>query len=119
MVGVVKRSSPIRRRRRRARTRDEIEASAIFGGGGPCEVHDGHECQGRVQSHHVVEKAKLKSIGRLDLLWDIRNRMRVCTWRHERHTGAYERIPLELVPAGARAFARELGLDWWLERIYG
>lgn len=109
----------IKRRRRRSRTAEEREESELFGQGGPCEVDDGHECQGRVQSHHVVEKAKLKRIGRFDLLWDRRNRMRVCTWRHERHTSGFERIPLALVPAAARAFARELGLDWWLERIYG
>jgi len=43
---------------------------------------------GPFQSHHVVEKQKLRIIGRLDLKWDVRNALRVCDDCHgKQHRG--------------------------------
>jgi len=43
---------------------------------------------GPFQSHHVVEKQRLRIIGRLDLKWDVRNALRVCHDCHgKQHRG--------------------------------
>lgn len=49
---------------------------------------------GPFESHHVTEKRKLKQVGRLDLLWDTRNAMRLCPDCHNRHTNRAAPIPL-------------------------
>lgn len=50
---------------------------------------------GSFQSHHVVEKQKLRIIGRLDLVWDTRNALRVCGDCHDAHTIGFRRINLD------------------------
>ena len=49
---------------------------------------------GNYESHHVVERSELRRVGRLDLLWDPRNCMRLCSDCHHRHTVRVEPILL-------------------------
>lgn len=50
---------------------------------------------GAYQSHHVVEKQKLRIEGRLDVKWDIRNCLRLCDSCHSAHTGGWRRVTLD------------------------
>lgn len=50
---------------------------------------------GGYETHHVVEKKKLKQDGRLDLVWDIRNALRLCHGCHAAHTYGYRRVNLQ------------------------
>lgn len=50
---------------------------------------------GDYQSHHVTEKSELRRRGRMDLVWDTRNSMRVCPDCHRRHTIGMDRIKLQ------------------------
>lgn len=70
------------------------------------------------QGHHVIEKSYLKRNGLGRLRWDQRNFMPLCQRHHSRHTGAFQRVPRHLLSAANWAFARELGLEWYLERYY-
>ena len=87
---------------------------------GPCQVCPEEEgvCSGPIQPHHVTEARTLRKHGLDDLRYDLRNRMAVCEHRHEQHTSAYKRIPRALVPKAAEEFARELNLDYLLDRFY-
>jgi hypothetical protein len=49
---------------------------------------------GAYESHHVVERSELRRVGRLDLLWDRRNCMRLCPECHRRHTNRAKPIVL-------------------------
>lgn len=49
---------------------------------------------GNYESHHAVERSELRRAGRLDLLWDRRNCLRLCARCHHRHTDRGEPIPL-------------------------
>lgn len=110
--------SPLRTRRRQALTAAERAAADVWNERGACEIDAPHVCDGRVENHHVIDREKLKEIGRPDLVFDVRNRLRVDYRTHRRHTTAVERIPFEWLPPAAIEFARELGLVWWLERFY-
>lgn len=120
-------SKPMRRTRikpgRKApRTEAEREASALWKAHvGPCQVcpAEGGECQGDVQGHHAVSKQALKRRGLHAFLWDTRNKIDVCTHRHEQVTNAYRPISAELLPDDVWAFAADVGLTWWVERMYG
>lgn len=75
-------------------------------------------CSGRIQGHHVVSKQALKKRGWHVFLWDTRNKLDVCEGRHAQHTDGVAAIPFELVPAAALEFARDLELEWYVERFY-
>jgi hypothetical protein len=75
-------------------------------------------------AHHVVEKQKLKAIGRTDLLWDPRNAMRLCKHPcHARHTNASQRVKLSALSNDNFAFAFEVlgaaAYDYLGERYEG
>lgn len=52
------------------------------------------------------------------LLWDPRNGICLDRRCHDKHESGFRPVPRELIPAKAFQFARELGLDWWLEKHY-
>lgn len=110
--------TPLRRGRPRRRTAGERAASAAWGTRGRCEIPYDHECDGRVENHHVIDQEKLRDVGREDLLWDPRNRLRVDNRTHRRHTNAVERIRRDALRPEHLEFAAELGLEWWIERFY-
>lgn len=87
---------------------------------GPCMIcpAEGAECAGPVQGHHAIDKRALKRRGLHRYLWDLRNRVPVCEWRHEQHTTRVKPIPRGLLPASVFEFAAELGLSWWVDRFY-
>ncbi len=87
---------------------------------GPCQVcpEEGGVCSGPVQPHHVTEARTLRKRGYHDHLYDTRNRLPVCEYRHEQHTSAYRRIPRRVVPPAAWEFARELDLEYLILRYY-
>lgn len=87
----------------------------------------GASCSGPLDAHHVTPKRALKryaKTSRLDrratlaLLWNPANGVPVCRRHHDEHERARRRIPRELLPAAAVAFARALELEPLLERTY-
>lgn len=117
--------------RRRPRVDDGLERrywrmSVIRGGCVMCkafpltpEERTGRHAQIRhVEGHHVLAKRHLKKRGFTDRLWDTRNGMGLCVLHHDRHESYLQRVPYELVPAGAIEFADELGLTALLEHDY-
>lgn len=59
-----------------------------------------------LERHHVL----LRQIVRREdgSEWDLSNSLDLCRLCHARHHSAFKRIPIELVPAAAVAFAEEL-----------
>lgn len=72
----------------------------------------------RIEGHHVISKQALRKRGLAGKFWDPRNGMPVLSSVHARHTAAFERIPFEALPESVFEFARELELEWLLERDY-
>ncbi len=79
---------------------------------------EGGVCDGPIDGHHCVSKQALKRRGLFAHLWDRRNRVPVCRFRHEQETSGYKPIPRGLLPASVFEFADELGLRWWVEKHY-
>lgn len=50
---------------------------------------------GAHESHHVVEKQKLRQINRWDVVWDTRNCLRLCPACHHSHTVGFRRVKLQ------------------------
>jgi hypothetical protein len=107
-------------KRRRRKPVGVIESDLWREGLGRCQVcpAEGKACRGRIQGHHVIEKKTLRRHGLDEFVWDKRNRLSVCEYRHEQHTSRYNPIPRSLVPQDALDFAREIGLDYVIERYY-
>jgi hypothetical protein len=95
--------------------REAWRASVVVGG---CVLAD-DECRGPVQAHHVLPKRVLKREGHEAKLWDQRNGVGLCELHHARVERRIQALPAALIPAGAWAFADEIGLRWWLDRFYG
>lgn len=89
--------------------------------------HAAHE----MECHHVVDQQRIKKYVAalrlaveeaerklISLLWDKRDGLAVCKVCHDKHTMAKERIPFALIPVKAHQFAREIGLDYTLDRYY-
>jgi hypothetical protein len=81
-----------------------------------------------VQGHHVITQQQLRiAASELNkdferLRWDTRNRLPLCARHHAAHHSAFHRIPRDVLEKACPKvfqFARELGLEWWLERTYG
>lgn len=81
----------------------------------------------KLEGHHILPKRYLKRVAkerRLSkeeterLLWSLANHMTLCGRHHNRHERALERVPAEVVPTRAWAFAESVGLTWVLGRIY-
>jgi hypothetical protein len=125
-------STPLKRRKRgKLEPADKTASEAFYVAttrGGECAVGAGHVTPTNpLQAHHVTPQEKIREYartlgaGRLvlrRLLWDKRNGLPLCRRCHDLHTRAVTRVPLKLVPAGAVDFARELELDYLLERNY-
>lgn len=73
---------------------------------------------GDLQAHHILTQQQLRKHGLKHLLWDTRNGLPLCDRAHDRHHSAHERIPRDLLPAGALQFAEEVGLMHLIERYY-
>lgn len=96
--------------------------------GGACLMAGrGPACSGSLDAHHVTPKRALHRYARtleLDrestasLLWDPNNGVAVCRRHHAEHETARRRIPRDLLPDRALAFARALELDYLIERTY-
>ena len=89
------------------------------GGLQPCQVclHEGRECDGPIDRHHVVEQRTLRAHGLPHHRWNPAWRMFVCRRRHDAHHRG-KRIPRQLVPPAALSLADELGLSYVIERVY-
>jgi len=74
----------------------------------------------RIDGHHCIPKQDLKRWGLFSRLWDLANMLPLCRYHHFRHEDAYERVPRELLPPEAFAFADEIGARYVLEddRVY-
>jgi len=92
---------------------------AVLALDGRCLVHaDQADCAGPLQAHHVLTQQQLRKRGHAGRLWDPANGMTICKHAHDRHTLAAERIALDVVPERCKRFARELDLEYLLERFY-
>lgn len=69
-----------------------------------------------VQGHHILPKQDVKRAG--GDVWAKANGLPLCESCHMNHESAAKRVPRRLIPVAAEWFARDLGLDWKLERIY-
>lgn len=72
----------------------------------------------RLDGHHAIARRHLIRLGLGDFIMDTRNRVPVCRPDHESHECAYRRIRRDELPASVFEFARELGLDYYLDRYY-
>lgn len=76
----------------------------------------------RVEGHHTIKQQTIRREARsrkLDVatwLWDPRNGIPLCERCHEKHTLAVQRVPGYLLPIRVWEFARDLGLEWALEK---
>ena len=72
------------------------------------------------QAHHAIPVQVLIREGLAEHAGDPRNGVPVTKRVHERHEQAVERILVACLPASVFEFAREHGIDWYLdnERIY-
>lgn len=89
-------------------------------GMGSCVVCplEGGFCIGEVQGHHVIPKQTLRRRGFFFEMLDHRNRLPVCEHRHEQHTTGYKPIPRAALPPSVYEFAKELDLEWYLDKHY-
>jgi hypothetical protein len=77
-----------------------------------------------VEAHHVVfqqvcrRRARELGLPEAQLVWDERNGMPLPRERHARFHRGSQVIWIDELPPAALEFAREYGLEWWLERRY-
>jgi hypothetical protein len=124
--GELKRT-PLARVGKRRREKDDQSLHAVFSQRSPaarCAV-----CGTRrwIDPHHVVPLQQLRSYASERglsreaaqvIFWDVRNRLWTCRQHHSDHESAAERLPLRLLPDEALEFARELGLERLLAKLY-
>lgn len=72
----------------------------------------------RIEGHHVLSKSFLKDSGLEAELWNVDNGMALCHYHHSRHELHSQRVPRELIPTAALAFAAKHGVSWRLVRDY-
>ena len=103
---------------RKRRERTPAEWTEDLGACVVCPL-EGGTCSGPVQGHHAIGRQQLCRLG-VDrrFLFDTRNRVPVCEFRHEQHTTGYKPIPRGALPASVFEFASELALDWWIDKHY-
>jgi Fe-S-cluster-containing dehydrogenase component len=69
---------------------------------------------------HVIPAQLLRRRGFAEeIVYDPRNGVAGCRLHHRRNDDGKERIPAEFIPARAREFARDHGLEGALEKLYG
>lgn len=115
----LRRRKPIQRGRRKSYGVDDSIArrhwrEQVTAGG--CVMPGPHG--GFVQGHHIITKDLLKREGHSTRLWDTRNGLALCEHHHNLHHRRLEPVPMYLLPEGAHDFAREVGLEWVLDRDY-
>jgi hypothetical protein len=80
------------------------------------------ECDGVMDAHHCLRKNRLKQevpMGLLaDALNDRRNGIPACRRHHDLLENAHVRLFRSDLPAEVHEFARDFGLEGWLDRYY-
>lgn len=71
-----------------------------------------------LDGHHAIPKRVLRRHCLAQHLLDKRNRVPVCRADHESHECAHRPIRRDELPTSVFEFARELGLEWYLDRHY-
>lgn len=85
-----------------------------------CMVHDDPaECELPLQVAHVIPKQALRRRRLDEYVYDARNGILVCYRAHRRSDAGLERFPVDRLPDSVWEFAAELGLEWYVERLYG
>jgi hypothetical protein len=69
-----------------------------------------------IDAHHVVSARECRSRG--IPVYDPRNALPICRQDHEHHENAAKRIPRSVLTEENWEFAREHGLEWYIERYY-
>lgn len=86
-------------------------------GGYRCAVGPSY-CSGPLQCHHILPKRVLRREGHEDRFWAVPNGLVLCEFHHMSHENRSRVVPAAALSQEAWSFARDLGLDWWLERFY-
>jgi hypothetical protein len=86
---------------------------------------------GRRDAHHVLPARYIRRYVRslrlpaeeafkllVSLLYDPRNGICLCRRCHDKHETGFRRVPRALIPTKAVQFAREIGLDWYIDKTY-
>jgi hypothetical protein len=129
----LKRGAPLKRTQFRtwsrldSAARDEWRRQVVRGN---CVMCGRADCR-PLDPHHVVPAQRLRryvkglrlppeeaATVRRRLLFDPRNGIPVGRRCHENHENGHARIPRLLLPSSAEEFARELGLEYVLDRLY-
>lgn len=84
------------------------------------------ECGGRLEKAHLLRqqtiRRELKNREGIEdlraIIWDPRVWRPACNRHHTSFDAKRLRIPREAIPEDTERFAREWGLDWWLDRNY-
>lgn len=70
------------------------------------------------ECHHVVAKGWLRRNGFAAHVWDPRNGVALTSAEHTAHTSRLRPLPRVALPAQVFDFARELGIEHYLDRHY-
>lgn len=81
-----------------------------------CVLH-GYRCYHH-QGHHILSQQNLRKHGKEAYLWDTRNGMCLCTDAHRKHDLAVARVPYRFLTAENKTFARDMGMEYLLDRYY-
>ncbi len=81
-----------------------------------CVLH-GYRCYHH-QAHHILSQQNLRKHGKEAYLWDTRNGMCLCTDAHRKHDLAVARVPYRFLTAANKDFARDMGMEYLLDRYY-
>jgi hypothetical protein len=115
-----------RKRSRRGNGSGRRSAWGLNARGKCCAVCGCSDCPG-VEGHHIIrvqvlrKEAGFRGFDFEAVHWDLRNQLPVGRLCHASHHNARRRIPRAILEAHAPqvfAFARELGLEWALDREY-
>lgn len=71
-----------------------------------------------LDGHHAIPKRVLRRLGFGDYVMDKRNRVPACRHDHESHENRHRPIRRDELPASVFEFARDLCLEWYLDRHY-
>lgn len=124
MGALLMKRSPLKRRSRKRLSAAALDARKLWregvlaAGGHRCAVGPSF-CSGPLQCHHILPKRVLRCEGYEDRFWAVPNGLVLCEFHHMSHENRSRVIDAALLPSTAWAFARDLGMDWWLERFYG
>lgn len=107
--------------------RDAFTETVLREAGWRCARAKDGGCAGPLDPHHITPKDALKGHARARnagqaataaLLWNPDNGLALCRRHHANHESGHDRVPRELLPERAIAFAAGVNMTRLLERSY-